>query len=104
VNRRMGLTLQLSNQVDRADEVLEGRKKNNRAGLGIPLQRRKSAEENEHTQSMNNQQLYDDHKQRLAGEFDVFGDFVLMIGVKRMIKLWIKFMMVLCGLSILLLR
>ena len=67
----MGLTLQLMNQIDRAEESLEGRsrKKGNRAELGIPLQRRRSAEEeNERTQGMSSQQLYDDHKQRLGGE------------------------------------
>jgi hypothetical protein len=61
----MNLNLQLANQIDRCEEALDMRKKNDlRDELGMKKVKGK-AEETEQTSGMNNQMLYDDHKSKI---------------------------------------
>ncbi len=77
INRRMNLNLQLSNQIDRCEEVLEGRKKN-REELGLN-ERKNRAVETQETSGMTTQMLYDDHKSKLER---MISDFIVYSTMK----------------------
>jgi hypothetical protein len=73
----MRLLLDLKQQLERAEEASEGRRKagGNRDKLGLDEERNRTRkiEETEYTEGKTSQQLYDDHKERLAGNvFVVF--------------------------------